>query len=121
MIYENVLRVILSYKRRLARVLKRRKPIDKLKRKAYYRAHKRQINLRRKRYLQKTKPFLKTRKLHRRVKPSWATRRKSLIHKVHRVHKTNVIRPKKRPSLGHRPIFKPKIIRPKKFHVPKRR
>jgi hypothetical protein len=118
MVYESVLRVILSYKRRLARVLKKRKPLDKLKRKAYYRAHKRQINLRRKKYLQKNKPFLKTRKLHKRVKPSWATRKKTLVHKKPRI---KVIRPKKRPPLGYRPVFKPKVIRPKKIHAPRRK
>jgi len=107
MLYEKVFRVILSYKKRLFKKLHKKKPLEKLKRRQYYRTHAPQILQRRKRYLAKNKPFLKTRKLHKRRKPAW------MSHKP-KTHKFKVIRPKKRPA------FKPKAFKPRKIHAPKR-
>lgn len=111
MVEEKVFRVILSYKRRLVRRLKKRKPGEKLKRRTYYRKNKRKILLRRKRYLVKNKPFLKTRKLYKRQKPKWISQRKTLTSKV---PKLKIIKPKKHPHSTTKPF------KPKKIHVPKR-
>lgn len=116
MLHESVLRVVLSYKRRLSRGLKKRSPLDRLKRRSYYAKNKRKIALRRKRYLSKNKPFLKTRKLYKRQKPGW------LIHKkTVKRPKIKVIKPKKHKSLMSRPKpHRMKPFKPHKIHVPKR-
>ena len=119
MLHEKVLRVILSYKRRLTRRLKKRSPLDRLKRRTYYNKNKRKIALRRSRYLLRTKPFLKTRKLFKRQKPTWMTRKKN----INKAPKQKVIRPKKHVPITRSPVQKPhkqKVIRPHKVHAPKR-
>ena len=118
MLHEQVLRVILSYKRRLVRKLKKRKPGARLKSRTYYRKNKRKILLRRKRYLTKNKAFLKSRKLYKRQKPAWMTRR---THKQ-KPTKTKIIKPKQHKVVKEHKTFKPKIIKPRKLKVraPKR-
>ena len=100
--HKRALEVILAYKRKLVRVLKRQKPGIRIKARQYYRSHRAKLKLQRKRYLKKNKSFLKSRKLFKRTKPAW------LVHK-----KTKQTKPK---------IMKPTIkkIRIKKFHAPKR-
>lgn len=116
MLHETVLRVILSYKRRLSRKLKKRSPLSRLKSRAYYTRNKRKIALRRKRYLARNKPFLKTRKLYKRQKPTW------MVHKkIIKKPKINVIRPKKHPSITSLHSHKPKPFKPHKIHAPKRK
>lgn len=97
------LEVILAYKRKFVRVLKRQSPSARLKARKYYRSHKAKLKLQRKRYLKRNKLFLKSRKLFKRTKPAW------LAHKKHRPPKPKIKKPK---------IKKPSI---KKFHAPKRK
>lgn len=94
---EGVARIILAYKKRVKQVLKRRSPQQRLKSRLYYRKHKAKIRLQRKKYLRKNKIFMKSRKLFKRTRPSWMT---------------------KKPRTG-KPggVKKPKI---KKFKAPKR-
>ena len=115
MLEDQVFRVILSYKRRLVRKLKKRKPGARLKARTYYRKNKRKILLRRKRYITKNKAFLRTRKLYKRQKPAWMTRR---LHKVKPPKtKSEVIKPKKHEVITKPKIFKPKPIKPRKVKV----
>jgi hypothetical protein len=106
-------RVILSYKRRFVKRLKRRTAIQRYKAKLYYRKHKTKIKLWRKKYLRKNKIFLKTRKLFKRTKPVWLLKRK----------KRQIYKPKikmiKRPKVKNIKIKKPRLRR--RIYVPKRR
>jgi hypothetical protein len=95
-----IARVVLAYKRRLIRKLKRRSPITRMKARQAYRKRKAVIRLQRRRYLKRNKVFLKSRKVFKRSKPHW------LIKKKQRPPKPKYRKPKK-------PIVK-------KFHVAKR-
>lgn len=98
---EIVARIILAYKRRLTRVLKRRSAIDRYKARQYYRKHKTSIKLRRKRYTKQNKMFLKTRKLFKRTKPSWLTRSKK--PKIPKKSKPTFPKPKAKKSKAYAP------------------
>lgn len=95
-------RVILAYKRRITRKLKRRTALERYKARLYYRKHKTKIKIWRKKYLRKNKIFLKTRKLFKRTKPSWLFKRKKYIYKPKKI------------KIKH-PKFR------KRIYVPKRR
>jgi hypothetical protein len=100
---EIVKRVIRAYKRSFVKKLKRRSALDRYKSRLYYRRHKSSIRLQRKLYHRKNKVFLKSRKLFKRTKPTWMS---------------------KKPK-----VFKPKVYRSKnikikrigKIYAPKRR
>lgn len=102
---EIIKRVILAYKRSFSKKLKRRSAIDRYKARQYYRRHKAKIKLHRKQYMKKNKVYNKTRKLFKRTKPAWMSKKKKA------------------------PTFKPKLYKPKKIkfkkpgkiYAPKRR
>jgi len=77
-------RVVLAYKRRSVRVLKRRSPAERLRAKLYYRKNKVKLKLKRKRYLKRNKIFSKSKKLFKRTTPSWLRKTK---HKAPKIHK----------------------------------
>ena len=77
-------RVVLAYKRRTVKRLKRRTPSDRLKARIYYRRNKTKLKLKRKRYLKRNKVFNKTKKLFKRSSPSWLTKKKSKAPKLHK-------------------------------------
>lgn len=95
-----VKRVVLAYKRRLIRKLKRRSPQARMEARQRYRRKKAVIRLQRRRYLKRNRVFLKSRKVFKRSKPHWLIKKKQRIPK-----------PK---------YHKPKKTSVKKFHVPKR-
>jgi len=110
-----VRRVILAYKRRMVRKLKRRSPLSRIKQRMYYKTHKAKIRLQRRRYMNKNRIFLKSRKLFKRTRPTWLAPKKHKQPKP-KIHK----KPAKR--------FKPRGVHPKKapkrrptIYVPKRR
>jgi len=91
-------RVVLAYKRRLTKIVKRQTPAQRLKARLYYRKNRTKLKIQRRRYLKRTHIFNKARKLFKRSTPSW-------LRKPHF----------KSPKL-HKPKFK-KF----KFNVPKRK
>lgn len=93
---EKVIRVILAYKRRVKKVLKKRSPVARFKARLYYRKHKALQKIRRKKYVNRNKIFLKSRKKFKRTVPHW-----------------------KHPPKPH--YKKPKKPTVKKFHVPHRK
>lgn len=118
--HDRVLRVILAYKRRLVRKLKRRSPAQRIKQRQYYRTHRASIRLQRRRYLKKNSLFLKSRKLFKRTKPAWLGKKKVKTPKpkIHKPKKPSVKKfqaPKKaKPPKARKPkIKKPKIQKPK--------
>ena len=98
--------------------VKKEEAWGRLKSRTYYRKNKRKILLRRKRYITKNKSFLKSRKLYKRQKPAWMTRR---LHKPKHT-KSKVIKPKVHKIVTKPKVFKPKFIKPRKpkVHAPKR-
>jgi hypothetical protein len=94
---EQVLRVIVAYKKRVAMKFKKRSPIDRLKARQRYKRKKAIYKVQRRRYLQRNKVFLKSRKTTKRAIPH---------PKKHTAPKPHFKKPKK-PTV-------------KKFHVPKR-
>ena len=92
---EVVKRVVLAYKRSFSKKLKRRSAIDRYKARQYYKRNRTKIKVRRKKYLKKTKSFSKARKLFKRTKPAWMTK-------------------KSKPK-----TFKPKLYKPKKPKSPR--
>jgi len=115
---EKVVRVILAYKRRLVKKLKRRSPTARIKSRLYYKTHKSKIRLQRRRYTKRNNLFLKSRKMFKRTKPSWMT------HKKTKPPKTHVTKPKKSPvKKFQRPaklkVHKVVMPKPKSFKRPK--
>ncbi len=114
--YEKVLRVILAYKRRLVKRLKRRSPVARMKSRQYYKTHKPKIRLQRRRYIRKNQLFLKSRKMFKRTKPTWMT------HKKMKQPETHVKKPQKSPVKKFQRPAKPqvkKVVMPK-IRAPKR-
>jgi len=103
---EIVKRIILAYKRSFSKKLKRRSAIDRYKSRQYYKRHKSKIKLHRKQYMKKNKTFAKARKLFKRTRPVWLTKK----------NKAKTFKPK---------LYKPKKIskpsKPGKIYAPKRR
>lgn len=119
MIDSRVFRVILAYKRKLVKKLKRRSAKDRLKSRLYYKKNKRQLMLKRKRYLSRNKPFLGTRKLYKRSKPAWYSKHKQKQPTSIKPKKPTMVKPKKRPAILKK---KPSIPKPRKrVSVPKRK
>ena len=113
----SVFRVVLAYKRRMVRKLKKRSPSKRFKARLYYRKHKAKIKLQRSRYSKKYKSLMKSRKMFKRTKPAWYSKKKKYTpKKIRRPHK--LPKPKKPRIPKKHVISKPKR---KKFHVPKRR
>jgi hypothetical protein len=107
---EVIKRIILAYKRSFSKKLKRRSAIDRYKARQYYRTHRTKIKLHRKQYLKKTKTFAKSRKLFKRTKPSWVTKKS----------KAKTFKPKHyKPKLFK--TKKPSAHKPGKVYAPKRR
>ena len=77
-------RVVLAYKRRLVKKLKRRSPTDRLKSRLYYRKNKSKLRIKRNRYLKRSKIFSKSKKLFKRSTPSWLRKRKPKAPKLHK-------------------------------------
>lgn len=98
---EIVARIILAYKRRMVKTLKRRPAAERYKARQYYRKHKTSIKLRRKRYTSQNKMFLKTRKLFKRTKPSWLT--KSKKYKAPKKSKPTFPKPKSKKPKAYAP------------------
>jgi len=121
---EKVAAVILAFKRRLLKHLKKRSPSERLNAKRYYRKHKARIKMQRRRYSLKTKLFRKSKKLFKRTKPKWLHRKKTKAprpkvykHPVNKiVHKPPAARSK--PSKVSKP---PKARRKFKAHAPRRK
>jgi len=117
---ESVMRVVTAYKRRFVRKLKRRSPAERLKSRRYYRANKNKIRIQRRRYLRKNRLFMRSRKLFKRVKPSWLSPKKT---------KPPTMKSKRKAPKRHTPVSRPRKIniakppkpRARKAHVPKRR
>jgi hypothetical protein len=61
-----IARVILAYKQRIRKPRRRRPLKDRLKARKYYRLHRNQIRLQRKRYLKQNRKFLERRKTFKR-------------------------------------------------------
>ena len=77
-------RVILAFKRRLVRKLKRRSPSERLKSRIYYRKNKTKLKIKRRRYLRRNKTFNKSKKIFKRSVPSWLRKTKSKAPKIHK-------------------------------------
>lgn len=90
-------RVVMAYKRRTVRSLRRRTPSERLHARIYYRRNKVKLKLKRKRYLKRNKIFNKAKRMFHRTTPSGLNLSKF------------------KPSKPHKPKFK-KF----KFNVPKR-
>jgi len=121
--HKKILRVILAYKRRFVRKIKRRSPTQRLKSRLYYRTHKAKIRLQRRRYTAKNKLFSKTRKMFKRSKPSWLNPKKSKPPKSS-IKKRPPIKPStKRPLVRSKPsrISKPPKRPRFKAYAPKRK
>lgn len=104
---EVIKRVVLAYKRSFSKKLKKRSAIDRYKSRQYYKRNKIKIKLRRKKYLKKTKSFARARKLFKRTKPAWMSKRKKP-----KVHKPKLYKPKKPRKIG--PHKAGKIYAPKR-------
>lgn len=81
-------RVIVAFKRRTVRKLKKRSPVDRLKARLYYRKNKVKLRLKRKRYIMKNHLFHGTHKLFKRSTPPWLGKHKvtTVKHKKLRFH-----------------------------------
>lgn len=97
---EKVFRVIVAFKRRVGKVFKKRSPVAKFKARLYYKKHKAKLRISRKRYINRNKMFLKSRKRTKRVKPHVTKAKKFKTPKPH-FHKA------KKPTV-------------RKFHAPPR-
>ena len=127
---ERVGRVILAYKRRMYKKLKKRSPLDRLKARIYYRKNKTKIKLKRRRYAKRTKLFNKTKKLFQRSKPVWYSKKKLKKPRTRKppkgkIKKTQVNPRVKIPTkpLGSKGVRPPKSApkpRKFKFYAPKR-
>jgi hypothetical protein len=104
---ETVKRVVLAYKRSFSKKLKRRSAIDRYKARQYYKRNKTKIKVRRKKYLKRTQSFSKSRKLFKRTKPAWMSKRKKP-----KAFKPKVYKPKKPRKIG--PHKAGKIYAPKR-------
>ena len=104
---ELVKRIILAYKRSFSKKLKRRSAIDRYKARQYYKRNKSKIKLRRKQYMKRNKTFTKARKLFKRTKPAWMSKKNKA-----KTFKPKLYKPKK-PK-------KPKTSKPGKIYAPKR-
>jgi len=118
---EKILRVILAYKRRMVKKLKRRSPIARIKQRQYYKTHLSKIRLQRRRYIKKNSLFLKSRKMFKRTKPAWMTHKKTKPPKSHvkKAPKSTVkkFQPPKKPKIRRVVMPKPKV---RKVTSPKR-
>lgn len=119
---KKVARVILAYKRRLVKKVKRRTPLQRLKARQYYKRHKSKIRLQRRRYMLKNRLFTKTRKLFKRTKPGWLYHKKQKAPKTH-IKKKPTTGIKKHPAYKKRPspIAKPPKVKKFKAYAPKRK
>ena len=100
---EKVCRVVLAYKRRVVRKIKKRSPVARFKSRQYYRKHKAILKVQQRRYIKRNKVFLKSRKLFKRTKPHWMSKKKQ----------------KHAPKPHYKKYRSPKP-KVKKFHAPKR-
>ena len=107
-------RVVLAFKRRMIKKLKRRSPSERLKARLYYRKNKTKLKLRRNRYLKKNKIFNRSKKLFKRTTPSWLKKTKYKTPTLHKAPKPLKL---KKPTVLK--PSKPKIKK-LKFNVPKR-
>lgn len=101
---ELVKRIILAYKRSFSKKLKKRSAIDRYKARQYYKRNKNKIKLRRKQYMKRNKTFTKARKLFKRTKPAWMSKKNKS-----KTFKPKLYKPKK-----------PKSTKPGKIYAPKR-
>ena len=102
---ETIKRIVLAYKRSFTKKLKRRSAIYRYKARQYYKRHKTKITIRRKQYMRKTTTSQRARKLFKRTKPAWMSKR----------NKAKTFKPK---------LYKPKKFKakkPGKIYAPKRR
>jgi len=111
-----VRRIVLSYMKRPTKVMKKRSPAQRLKSRLYYRTHKNQIRLARRRYSHQTKIFSKVRKVNKRPKPKWLHK---AISSVTSPKKPKINKPGPIKKYVKKMISRPKLPKAVVKHAPK--